>query len=121
MKSLHRNRRNIYLCKVYRDGTIKKYEEPILLKENWASQKPASTFIPMGLDAYEYVRIRTTKAHAKYYHLGDRAYIQVSPPDEHDIYCKTADFEVCKDPIVSINECEVMFKRLSGQNSKNIF
>ena len=90
MKTLHRNKRPIYLCEAYDDGHIKKYKEPILLKENWTITKSWVDMNNIGLDSYEYVRIKTSVDHAKYYHLGDRAYIQVQPPTEHDVICKSA-------------------------------
>lgn len=121
MKTLHRNKRKIYVCEAYADGHIRKFKEPVELKENWSITNNPITFVNIGLDSYEYVRIRTSVNHAKYYHLGDRAYIQVKPPEEHDVLCKTADFEVCKDPVPSINECEILLKRLSGRNNDSIF
>lgn len=121
MKTLHRNKRTIYLCQVYQEGNLKKYKEPIELKENWQITNTYSDFKNIGLDSYDYARIRTSVDHSKYYHLGDRIYIMVTPPDEHDSMCKTADYEVYKNPIPSINECEIFLKRLSGRNSNSIF
>ncbi len=121
MKTLHRNKRKIYICEAYPDAHIRKFHEPTMLKENWSITNTFTTFVNIGLDSYEYVRIKTSVDHAKYYHLGDRAYIQVEPPEEHDEMCKTTDFEVCKDPVVSLNECEILLKRLSGRNNGSIF
>lgn len=123
MKTLHRNKRKIYLCQVYNeDGSnLKKFKEPIMLKENWQVTNSEADYKNLGLDSYDYVRIRTDVSHADYYHLGDRAYIKVQPPEEHDVMCKKADYEVYKDPVVMLNECEVLFKRMSGKNGNSIF
>lgn len=121
MKTLHRNKRKLYLCQIYQDGNLKKFREPIKLKENWQTTNTDADFKNLGLDSYEYVRIRTNVNHSKYYHLGDRLYITNEPPEEHDVMCKTADYEVIKDPVVMLNECEILLKRMSGKSGKNIF
>lgn len=121
MKTLHRNKRKIYLCQIFEEKGLKKFKEPIVLKENWQVTNSEADFKNLGLDSYDYVRIRTSVSHADYYHLGDRVYIKVEPPVNHDVMCKTADYEVYKDPVVMLNECEVLLKRMSGKNVKNIF
>lgn len=121
MKTLHRNKRKIHICQIYSDGNLKKFKEPISLRENWQITNSEADFKNLGLDSYDYVRIRTDVKHAEYYHLGDRVYINVQPPEVHDVMCKNADYEVFKDPVVMLNECEVLLKRMSGKNVKNIF
>lgn len=103
------------------DGKLKKYSEPIELYENWRLNGPVATFGSSGMDSYNYIIVKTSKAHAGYYHLGDRAYILVEPPKVYDEMCKTADYEVCLDPKTSINECEIVFKRISGRSSVSNF
>lgn len=121
MKTLHRNKRKLYLCQLYNDDNRKKYKEPIELLENWQVTNTDAEFMNLGLEAYDYVRIRTSVDHGKYYHLGDRCYINVALPEKHDTLCKTADYEVYKDPIITLNECTVLLKKLSGRNSNNIY
>lgn len=121
MRTLHRNKRTLYICELWADGTIKKYKEPVKLKENWQVYNTDAEFMNVGLEAYDYVRIRTNKKNADYYHLGDKVYLYNTPPAEHDIFCKTADYEVCKDPITTLNECQIILKKLSGRNAKNIY
>lgn len=121
MKTLHRNKRKLYVCQIYQDGNLKKFKEPIELRENWQVTNTGADFKNLGLDSYDYVRIRTSVNHAEYYHLGDRVYINAKLPDTHDVMCKTADYEVYKDPVVMLNECEVLLKRMSGRDVKNIF
>ena len=121
MKTLHRNKRKLYLCELYEENGLKKYKEPVELRENWQVTSSDVEFKNLGLDSYDYVRIKTSVSHSSYYHLGDRLYISVTPPEKHDVMCKTADYEVYKDPVVTLNECEVLLKRLSGKNAKSIF
>lgn len=104
-----------------RDGKLKKYSEPITLRENWRHNGAVATFGSSGMDSYDYIIVKTSIDHAEYYHLGDRAYILVEPPEEHDEMCKTADYEVCLDPKPTLNECEVVFKRISGRSNVSQF
>ena len=113
MKTLHRNKRKLYLCQVYRDEQLRKYKEPMLLFENWQVTNTDSNFMNLGLESYDFITIKTDVTHAKYYHLGDRLYINVTPPEKHHNICKTADYEVYKEPLFYINEGEIMLKRLS--------
>lgn len=121
MRTMHRNRRKLYICELYKDNNLRKYKEPIELKENWQVIFASEEFGSVGQEVHETVRIRTSANHAKYYHLGDRAYIFIEPPEEYDPLCKTADYEVHGDPIVTLNECQVTLKKLSGKNGKNIY
>lgn len=121
MKTLHRNKRPLYICELYQDNNLKKYKEPVKLNENWQVIYTSEEFKNVGQEVYDTVRIRTSVDHAKYYHLGDRAYIFVQPPSEHDVYCKTADYQVFADPIVTLNECQVILKKLSGKGVQNIY
>lgn len=122
MKTLHRNKRPMYLCQVYQSGTMKKYKEPIRLLENWQVTNTDSLFMNLGLESYDYIKIKTSVNHAKYYHLGDKAYIFVNPPTTYDDIAKDADYIVYRDPIVTFSECQVLLKKLSGRNGdKNIF
>lgn len=121
MRTLHRNKRTLYICELWEDNGIRKYKEPVMLRENWQLYSTDAEFINAGLDVYNYVRIKTNKRNAEHYHLGDRVYLFNSLPSEHDVFCKTADYEVYTDPIVTLNECQVILKKLSGRNAKNIY
>ena len=115
MINLARNKRKLYVCNVKLDNNIKKYDEPIELYEHYRTMNTSGGLQAFGLDAYEYIRITTNISHADYYHLGDRLYINVEPPQQHDVLCKTADYEVYKEPVATINELEVLLKRRSGK------
>ena len=115
MITLLRNKRKIYVCNAYLENKIKKYNEPIELYENFQVTSGVADMQRFGLDAYQYIRIKTDNQHAKYYHLGDAVYINVTPPEEHDEYCKTADYVVSEDPITTLNHTEILLRRRSGR------
>ena len=115
MVTLNRNKRKIYVCKKVPEDNIKKYEEPVMLYENYAVTNTEADLESFGMDAYMYLRIHTNITHKDYYHLGDRVYVNVTPPEEHDELCKTADYEVYKDPVVSLNSVTVVLKRRIGK------
>lgn len=115
MINLLRNKRKLYVCNVRLENDIKLYDEPIELFENYQVTNTSGSLQAFGLDAYEYIRIKTNISHEKYYHIGDRVYINVKPPETHDKLCKDADYEVSQEPIPSLNEVEVMLKRRSGK------
>lgn len=115
MITLNRNKRKIYVCKKVKNGDLKTYEQPVELYENYAITDTEADLKSFGMDAYMYLRIHTNKSHKDYYHLGDRVYVNVTPPDEHDDLCKDADYEVYKDPVLSLNSLTVVLKRRSGK------
>ena len=115
MKTLRRNKRKVYVCNAYFDNEKKRYNEPIKLYENCQTTSGVADMERFGLDAYQYMRIKTDIQNGKNYHLGDAVYVNVEPPQEHDILCKTADYEVSEDPITTLNFTEVLLRRRSGR------
>ena len=150
MKTLHRNKRKLYLCKAYEENGRRKFQEPIELYENWNVINTDAEFMNIGLELFNYARIRTSVDHANYYHVGDRVYLFTTPPSistqqeqettpsttpstepsttpstepisTYDEYCTTADYQVYKDPIITLNECTVWLQKISGRNANNIY
>lgn len=121
MKTLHRNKRKLYLCKAYLDETTgrRKFEAPIEIYENWQVTNTDAEFLNIGLELFNYARIRTSIEHADYYHVGDKLYLFTTPPSTPDEYCTTADYQVYKDPIITLNECTVWLQKLSGKNGRD--
>lgn len=118
MITLNRNKRKIYVCNKVQNlesKDIKKYSEPITLYENYAVTNTEADLESFGMDAYMYLRIHTDISHELYYHLGDRVYVDIVPPEVHDELCKTADYEVYKDPVKSLNSITILLKRRSGR------
>lgn len=121
MKTLHRNKRKMYVCELHEENKNKYYKEPIELYENWQLTNTDGELMNLGLELFNYARIRTSVEHAKYYHVGDRVYLYTTPPTEHDNKCKTADYQVYRDPIVTLNECTVWLQKVSGRNANSIY
>ena len=161
MKTLHRNKRKLYLCKaIYDENTgRRKFEAPIEIYENWQVTNTDAEFMNIGLELFNYARIRTSLEHKDYYHVGDRVYLFTTPPvvpvpdtsvteeettettdeeivettDEqtvetpvqeeptptYDEFATTADYQVYKDPIITLNECTIWLQKLSGKNAQN--
>lgn len=115
MRNLRRNKRKLYLCQKYIDGPLYKFKEPIELYENYQPTNSEGDLISIGTSYPSYLRIKTTVENAKMYHPKDRVYVYISIPEKHDTQCKTADYEVYKEPLLFINEGEVMLKRLSSE------
>lgn len=115
MVTLNRNKRKIYVCNKVQNGNLKTYEEPVTLYEYYTVTNTEADLEAFGMEAYMYLRIHTNKTHKQYYHLGDRVYVDVTPPTVHDVLCNSADYEVYKDPVVSLNSVTVLLKRRSGK------
>lgn len=116
MIGLLRNKRKIYVCNAKKDsGSVKKYDRPLELYEHYQVTSTFADLEEFGKDAYLYIRIKTTPSHLKYYHLGDRVYVNVEYPQNYDDSCKDADYEVIKPPYATFNECTVMLKKRSGK------
>lgn len=128
MKTLHRNKRKLYLCKAYFDETTgrRKFEAPIEIYENWQVTNTDAEFLNIGLELFNYARIRTSIEHADYYHVGDKLYLFTKPsklPTKEDPtfdeFATTADYQVYKDPIITLNEVTVWLQKLSGHNKND--
>lgn len=115
MITLLRNKRKLYVCNAYFENELKRYKEPIKLFENCQVTSGTADIERFGLDAYQYMRIKTSVQNGKKYHLGDMVYVNVEPPATHDKLCKTADYEVSEDPITTFNVTEVLLRRRSGR------
>lgn len=124
MRTLHRDKKTIYICHKYVDGKITKYREPIVIKEHYESTTNESDLIAMGMDYIKRLRIKTGNRTCvkgvwydtkELYHRGDRVYVYTQPPEEHDALCKTADFEVEVEPVVTPNQVSILLLKLSGK------
>lgn len=118
MRTLQRNKRQLYLCQKYKDGNLIKFREPIFLRENYVPTNSDGDLIAIGMDYPKYLRIKTSIDEKDLFHPKDRLYVYKDPPTEHDILCKDADYEVYKKPSLYINDMEVMLYRLSGDEDE---
>lgn len=118
MRNLRRNKRKLYLCQKYIDNLIDKFKEPMELWENYVPTNSEGDLISMGMDYPMYLRIKTNVSERNLFHPKDRLYVYVDKPSEHDPLCKDADYEVESDPMVFINEMEVVLHRLSSDTNE---
>lgn len=117
MRTLKRNKRDIYLCQKYQDGNLTKFKEPILLKENYLPTNSDGDLIAIGMNYPKYLRIKTDISEKDLFHAKDRLYVYKKPPEKHDVLCRDADYEVYKKPNLYINEMEIMLYRLSSDDN----
>lgn len=118
MRNLRRNKRRLYLCQKYQDGLLNKYKEPIELYRNYLPTNSDGDLISIGMEYPMYLRIKTTIDDKDLFHPKDRVYVYKNIPDEHDVLCKDADYEVYKEPMLFINGIEVMLRRLSSDDDE---
>lgn len=116
MRNLRRNKRPLYVCQKYQDGLLEKFKEPILKWENYVPTNSDGDLISIGMEYPMYLRIKTSICEKDTYHAGDRVYVYKDIPNKHDSLCENADYEVYKDPMLYINEMEIMLHRLSDDN-----
>lgn len=93
---------------------LDKYKEPIELFENYVPTNSEGDLISMGMEYPMYLRIKTNMDEKDLFHAKDRLYVYISPPETHDVLCKMADYEVESEPMIFINEMEVVLHKLSS-------
>lgn len=113
MIGLRRNKRRFYLCKKIFNDT--KFEKPIPMFLNYQPIKSVGERLTLGEDYSMYLRIKCTSKESEAFENGDKCYIYVTPPKEYDPLCKKADYIVDKGSLGTINQGEVILRKLSGQ------
>ena len=69
------------------------------------------------LNKSKYIRIKGTKEEVSRFKNKDRVYVYITPNLlNFDEMCHDADYEVDGDPIITLNDGEVMLTRLSGDD-----
>lgn len=117
MRNLRRNKKPLYLCKKYQDNLLVKYKEPIPLYMNYEPTNSDGDLISLGERYPMYLRIKTDISHKNTFHPKDRLYVYKDLPKEFNSLCKDADYEVSEEPMIYINEVEVILHRLSSDNN----
>lgn len=119
MNVLKRNKKPLYHCKWYLDNNITKYYEPIPRDINYEPTNSDAQLYAFGTNYSIYLTAKVLPELGKEFKSGDKCYIYVNPPTEHDVLCKGADYIVDGEPITTINVTEIKFKRLSKKPSDN--
>ena len=117
MNSLKRNKRPLYLCKknIDTETNVTKFKEPKKIKINWQPIDTSSEVLMLGYEYSQYIRIKATARECSKFSNKDRCYIYKEPNfEKFDVMCNDADYEVDGNPIITLNEGEVMLKKLSG-------
>ena len=114
MRTLERNKRYLYICKQYEDGDLLKYRQPVKVFDNYTPTNTDSDLVGIGLMYPMYLRIKTDIINKGRYSAGDRLYVYKEPPATHDEYAKDCDYIVDTEPLETINNIEIILKRLSS-------
>lgn len=123
MNTLLRNNRPLYLCERYLDKQtnvtkFKKPENPLWI--NWQPISSDSETFIFGVEYSKYIRIKGNKRECEKFHNKDRVYVYKEPDLENfDGMCADADYEVDGSPLITLNDGEVMLKRLSGDDDED--
>lgn len=116
MICLKRNKQQLFLCKKTVINGITKYLEPIPIKTDYQPTNSTGEVISIGNEYTQYLRIKDIPKVGTKFSNGDRCYVYVNPPEKHDSLCKKADFIVNGEPLLTLNQCEVRLKRLTGND-----
>lgn len=111
MRTLERDKKPLYICKRIRNVDPVQFEEPVLQRLNTVATTSQADIVAFGDQYKEYRRAIVSVKEAENYNEGDRAYIYVNPPEEHDKLCNSCDFEIYSISD-SISQVEILFKRL---------
>ena len=116
MRTLERDKKPLYLCKKITDSEPQQFEKPVYMRLNTVATTSQADIVAFGDSYKEYRRAIIETGDRNKFHEGDRAYIFVAPPKEHDALCEGADFEI-NSISDSVSQTIVLFKRLQiGKN-----
>lgn len=121
MVGLKRNKKVFYLCKKYIDPetNVTKYKKPQKVSLNYQPTNSDAQVLALGTEYSKYLKVTGTARDISIFSNKDKCYVYVKPPKEYDEMCDDADYEVNGDPLITINEGELMLKKLSGDNEGN--
>jgi len=120
MNSLLRNKRLLYLCKKYIDTTVNviKYHEPLEINIDWQPISSDGQTLAVGIEYNEYIRVKGTAEEVSVFNNKDRVYFTKPDIKTFNGMCNDAEYEVSNNPIITLNDGEVMLRRLS-QNDED--
>ena len=118
MNTLLRNKRPLYLCKKYVDEetNVTKFEKPKkLIRVDWQPISSDSESYVFGIEYSKYIRIKGNAEECIQFKNKDRVYVYNIPDlNNYNEMCLDADYEVSGSPIITLNQGEVLLKRLSS-------
>lgn len=110
MRTLERDKKPLYICSKIKDSEPVQFEEPVKRYLNVVATTSEADIVAFGESYKEYRRAKISISDIDKYHEGDRAYIYKQPPEQHDMLCEGADFEIYS-VSDSVSEVSVLFKR----------
>lgn len=118
MVGLRRNKRVFYWCKRYIDSetNVTKYKKPVKMNLNYQPTNSDSQVLALGTEYSKYLKVTGTAEQIRKFRNKDRCYVYISPPRSYNEMCDDADYEVSGDPLITLNEGELMLKKLSGDD-----
>lgn len=117
MIALKRNKRKLYLCKKYIENNLTKYHEPEPILTNYEPVSSTGEIISIGPEYTEYLKIEDVVEIGNKFSNGDKCYVYVEPPEEHDKLCQAADFFVSGNPLITLNSATISLRRLTGDDN----
>lgn len=115
MRTLLRNKRKVYLCKSFiNESGATEYEAPKEYKINYEPTSASSQLLTFGEHYAQGLQAIVDLEIGKEFKEGDKCYIFVEPPSQHDRLCSDADYIVSVLPQTTLNQVKLVFTRLSG-------
>lgn len=121
MNSLMRNKRPLYLCKKYIDEDVNviKFKTPKEIIIDWQPISSDGQTLVVGIEYSEYIRVKGTAEEVSVFNNKDRVYIFKKPKlNQFDGMCNDAEYEVSNNPVITLNDGEVMLRRLSRDDEE---
>lgn len=120
MRTLLRNKRKVYLCKSFVSNNVTQYEEPKEFKINYEPTNSSSQLFTFGQHYAKNLQAIVDLEIGKEFKEGDKCYIFVEPPSQHDRLCSNADYVVSVLPQTTLNQVKLVFTRLSGTVTEDV-
>ena len=122
MNSLMRNKRPLYLCKKYIDTDVNviKYQNPKVINIDWQPISSDGQTLVVGIEYSEYIRIKGTAEEVSVFNNKDRVYLSKPNLLSFNGMCNDAEYEVSNNPVITLNDGEVMLRRLSQNDEEFI-
>lgn len=106
---LQRTKRKIHYCRRYIEDDMELFYESETRRLNLLPISGELTLLSGGEVNSMYLKARIKKC-VQSYSEGDRAYVNIEPPEEHDMLCDKADY-VLKTVLTGHNVTELIFEK----------
>lgn len=114
MRQLNRNKVTFFLCRRNTTTKVKTFHEPIQIQANFDIARSQADQVSFGENYMKYAKSNIHREIGNLFSELDRIYF--TEPNPFDPLCNDADYEVYG-VLPSINDTELIFRRLSGSNA----